>query len=116
MSKIYFLNSDAGVVYFNSCNGCIKCTVSGEWDKRGHHMSYPNIDAALRTDAGFRQMVDEDHHKEITPLVFLPIDMIKDFVVADSLHLLDLGIHTKFFFVLFNTIISECQICPLSNY
>lgn len=79
------------MVNFNACHGCIKCTVEGEWDHGGHHMSYPNITAPLRTDAQFRQMIDEDHHKEITPLVLLPNDMIKDFVVADSLHLFDLG-------------------------
>lgn len=55
-------------------------------------MSYPRIDMPLRTDASFRNKLDEDHHKETTPLELLPIDMVMDFPIADSLHLLDLGI------------------------
>ncbi|TGZ55782.1 Uncharacterized protein DBV15_12106 [Temnothorax longispinosus] len=80
-----------------ACNAeygsCIKCTVVGEWDKRGRHMSYPRFDCPRRTDESFRNKMDEDHHKENTPLTDLPIDMVKDFVVADSLHLFDLGIY-----------------------
>lgn len=76
----------------NAENGsCIKCTVIGEWDKKGRHMSYPRIHCPPRTDESFRYKIDEDHHKEHTPLTDLPIDMIEDFVVADSLHLFDLG-------------------------
>ncbi|XP_011858724.1 PREDICTED: uncharacterized protein LOC105556248 isoform X2 [Vollenhovia emeryi] len=77
----------------NAENGsCIKCTVVGTWDKKGRHMSYPRFDCPRRTDESFRNKMDEDHHKENTPLIDLPIDMVEDFVVADSLHLFDLGI------------------------
>ncbi|KAB0792124.1 hypothetical protein PPYR_14085 [Photinus pyralis] len=55
-------------------------------------MSFPRIDLPRRTDLDFRKWTDPDHHKEISPLQVLPIDMIKDFPVADSLHLLHLGI------------------------
>lgn len=55
-------------------------------------MSYPRIDCPRRTDEKFRNQVDEDHHNEQTPLIELPINMIEDFVIADSLHLTDLGI------------------------
>nr|CAI5844559.1 unnamed protein product [Callosobruchus analis] len=73
-------------------SSCIKCIVTGEWDQRGRHMSYPKIDCPKRTDLSFRNKLDVDHHKSHSPLTELPIDMIEDFVVADSLHLLDLGI------------------------
>lgn len=54
-------------------------------------MSYPQIDCIRRTDEGFRNMSDPDHHKETTPLVNLPIDLVEDIIIADSLHLFDLG-------------------------
>lgn len=63
-------------------------------------MSYPRFDAPRRTDNDFRIKRDADHHKingltrqfVISPLENLPIDMVKDFAIGDSLHLIDLGI------------------------
>lgn len=64
----------------------------GEWDKKGRHMSYPRVHCPRRTDEQFRLKFDEDHHKHDTPLCrLIGIDMIEDFIVADSLHLFDLG-------------------------
>ncbi|GAB0097594.1 uncharacterized protein DMENIID0001_132510 [Sergentomyia squamirostris] len=81
-----------GVVYFNHCHGCTKCTVEGDYYyKQGHHMSFSSLDAAKRTDEDFRLRKDPDHHKEATPFERLPIDMIQKFPVADSLHLFDLA-------------------------
>ena len=59
-------------------------------------MSFPRIDCKRRTDADFRNRADPDHHKEYTPLEKLPIDLVQDIIVADSLHLIDLGIMKKF--------------------
>lgn len=81
----------SGTVGFNSFHGCIKCTTIGEYDKKGRHMSFPQIGCPLRTDHSFRSKLDEDHHKFDSPLLKLPINMIDDFIIADSLHLLDLG-------------------------
>lgn len=58
-------------------------------------MSFPRIDLPARTDASFRNREDPDHHKEDTPLEKLPIDLVADFPVADSLHLIDLGLTKK---------------------
>lgn len=77
---------------YNHTQGCTKCTVTGEYYAEGHHMSYPNIDAPRRTDTSFRSRTDSEHHKNLTPLENLPINMIDQFPIADSLHLLDLGI------------------------
>lgn len=62
-------------------------------------VSFPRIAASdrerekeLRTDDGFRNRFQQQHHKEYSILEQLPIDMIRDFPVSDSLHLLDLGI------------------------
>lgn len=63
----------------------------GEFDKNERHMSFPRIDCPLRTDQSFRESLDPDHHNKSTPLLELPIDMVKDIIIADSLHLIDLG-------------------------
>ncbi|CAH0555095.1 unnamed protein product, partial [Brassicogethes aeneus] len=84
-----------GTVGFNAKHGCIKCTVTGEYDKDGRHMSFSKVDCPLRTDESFRRALDEDHHKEESPLIKLPIDMVEDIIIADSLHLFDLGVMRK---------------------
>ncbi|KAB0803680.1 hypothetical protein PPYR_00650 [Photinus pyralis] len=82
-----------GVVNFNAYSGCTRCTVVGEYSHESHRMSFPRTDLPRRTNNSFRERTDPDHHKEdSTPLEDLPIDMIKDFPVGDSLHLLHLGI------------------------
>lgn len=62
-------------------------------------MSFPETDCIRRTDQDFRSKADPEHHqKDIegniisTPLEELPVDLVKDIPIADSLHLLDLGI------------------------
>lgn len=66
-----------------------------------NRMCFPSTDAEPRTDTNFR-LPDENnaaeinHIKEYTILQELPIDMIKSFVVADSLHLLELGNMKKY--------------------
>lgn len=70
----------------------MKCTVEGEFFELGRHMSFPRIDCELRTDESFRTRKDPDHHKfDWRCIEKLPIDMVEDFPIADSLHLLDLG-------------------------
>lgn len=81
------------MVNFNSYHGCTRCTGEGEY--RFNKMIFPKINCRPRTDLEFRNRKDEDHHKEDTPLELLPIDMIKDFIVADSLHLLHVGVMKK---------------------
>lgn len=73
-------------------HGCLKCSVIGEFDTDRGHMSFPRIDMPVRTDASFRNRDDPDHHKMDSVIEKLPIDMVKDFVIVDSLHLLDLGL------------------------
>lgn len=69
----------------------MKCTVIGEFDRVGRHMSFPRIDCTLRTNESFRNREDDDHHKFYSSIEKLPIDMVEQFPIADSLHLLDLG-------------------------
>lgn len=66
-----------------------------------NRMCFPSTDAELRSDANFRQPNVENeaefrHIKDYSILQELPIDMVKSFVVADSLHLLELGNMKKY--------------------
>lgn len=81
-----------GVANFNAQNGCLKCTTMGVYSYVSHTNYYPRRQCVKRTDAGFRAKVYGTHHKIETPLTQLPIDMIKQFPIGDSLHLIDLGI------------------------
>lgn len=78
-----------GTVNFNHTNGCQKCEVAGIYKKR---MSFPDMNAVLRTDHSFRHRSQPAHHKERSLLESLPIDLIDDVIVADSLHLLEHGV------------------------
>lgn len=82
-------------VSYNHKNGCQKCEVTGEYDTVYHHMSFPNINAPLRTDETFRQRHQQPHHKLASPLEDLSINMIKSFPICDPLHLLHQGVMKK---------------------
>ncbi|XP_055846427.1 uncharacterized protein LOC129912270 [Episyrphus balteatus] len=82
-------------------HSCIKCNVIGEFDRSGKHMSFPRLDCPRRTHLDFISKTDEDHHLwdsrtmqyYHTPLEEIQgIDMIKNFPIADSMHLIELGI------------------------
>lgn len=84
-AKNFLLNVRAHNAYF----GCSSCVQEGEYIK--HRMTYPEIDAPLRTNESFRNKVHEEYHKGDSPLEFLPIDIIND-VCLDYMHLLCIGI------------------------
>lgn len=88
-------NIRAGTVNFNHTNGCQKCEVKGEFSKEYHHISFPNLDAPLRTNETFRQKTQAAHHKYDSPFEDLEVDMIKKFTIADPLHLLHQGVMKK---------------------
>lgn len=89
-----------GVKTHTAYHSCTKCDVIGEFDRSGNHMSFPRLDCRRRTNSDFINKTDEDHHlwnsKTLqfyhTPLQEIHgIDMIKNFPVADSMHLIELG-------------------------
>ncbi|XP_053699460.1 uncharacterized protein LOC128746436 [Sabethes cyaneus] len=84
-----------GVTNFNGKYGCIKCTTKGRYSHISRTMTYPQLNAPERTDEKFRSMEYLDHQRNSTPLLKLPIDMIRDVIVGDSLHLLELGVMKK---------------------
>lgn len=79
---------------FNGKNGCLKCTIQGEYSHISRTVVFPSLRCSLRTDEKFRQKRYGQHHtNQTSPLLRIPkLDMIQDFVVADPLHLLDLGL------------------------
>ena len=40
-------------------SGCERCMQSGEWAGK---MTFPEMDAQLRSDISFDEMSDDDHH------------------------------------------------------
>lgn len=90
-----------GIVNFNHRHGCQKCTLQGT--HLNSRMSfyrlpddYSNRETYLRTDENFRNRLTPEHHRELSILEELPIDMIIVFVIADQLHLLHLGVMKRF--------------------
>lgn len=55
-------------------------------------MSFPDLDATLRTDETFRERSQPNHHKYNSPFEELNVDMVKSFPISDPLHLLHHGI------------------------
>lgn len=72
--------------------GCDKCTQEGEY--LNHRMTFPVTTAKLRTDADFREMIDDSHHRGPCPLSDLPIGLVTSFVF-DYMHLVCLGVVRK---------------------
>jgi len=92
--KTHFFFS--GTVYYNHTHGCMRCTVTGEWSRENRTMVFPKLNAPKRTDEDFRNLIYlNGHQKFVSPILELPIDVIQDFPVGDSLHLLDAGITKK---------------------
>lgn len=60
-----------------------------------NRMSFHRTGCQNRTDSDFRNRSIPSHHREFSILEELPIDMIKDFVTSDDLHLIHLGIMKK---------------------
>lgn len=80
-----------GIRNFNHTAGCQRCVVRGQCLNRT--MSYPILNAALRTDDDFRSKKDSVHHVKYSVIEeLLNFDVILDFPISDPLHLLHIGI------------------------
>lgn len=95
MSTFFFTLHLLGTVMFNHKNGCQKCFTVGDYSKELRRMSFTNLKADRRTNESFRNRIQPTHHKEISPLEVLKIDMVKSFPTSDPLHLLELGVMRK---------------------
>ena len=54
-------------------------------------MTFPEVNAALRTDQSFSQMLDEDHHLGHSPFCDIQLGMVTQFPI-DYMHLVCLGV------------------------
>ena len=54
-------------------------------------MTFPDLNASLRTDVSFDEMQDEDHHMGPTPLAGKGLGLVTQ-VVLDYMHLICLGV------------------------
>ena len=68
--------------------GCGNCVQKGQWVGK---MTFPLVDAPLRTDAQFDEMSDEEHHVGSSPLKDLSLGMVTQFPL-DFMHLVCLGV------------------------
>ena len=69
-------------------SACERCCQSGEWHGK---VVYPNVDAPLRTDVAFDEMIDDEHHRGPSPLRVLNIGLVSQFCL-DYMHLICLGV------------------------
>lgn len=91
---VYIFIYSIGVVSYNGIHGCLKCTTKGEYSYSSRTVVFSETKALLRTDQKFRLKKYGGHHKGTeTPLLRMSeLDMIQDFIIADSLHLSELGV------------------------
>lgn len=74
--------------YPNSYHSCNHCNIKGKYDEI---VCFKEIGNTMRTDYSFREKLDRPHHKDTTPLVNLPIDMVHAFPF-DYMHVVCLGV------------------------
>lgn len=77
-----------GTVQYNGYYGCDRCEQKGVYDGR---MTYPETSYVLRSNQSFRSQTNKEHHKSLSPLCELDIDMIKHFPI-DYMHQVNLGV------------------------
>lgn len=97
--KVTRLTMDAPAREFIKCtkshvgySSCDRCCEEGEW--RGRVVYLANDIAEKRSDLSFREQIDENHHKGISPICQLTLDLISD-VCLDYMHLICLGVMKK---------------------
>ena len=74
----------------NGYSGCDKCTQVGVWRNK---MTYPEMNAMLRSDEDFALMSDTDHHLQPSPLTGI-VQMVTQFPI-DYMHLCCLCVTRK---------------------
>jgi len=67
---VFLLNVKNHNGYF----GCTSCEVEGDYLDR---VCFLDVSAPLRTDNSFRLKLNAEYHKDLCPLINLPIDITK---------------------------------------
>ncbi|XP_047146070.1 uncharacterized protein LOC105843291 [Hydra vulgaris] len=79
-----------GTVHYNGRYGCDYCDVEGTYDGRMMFL----CTGTQRTDKTFREKTQKKHHKYISVLELLEVDMVQQFP-PDVMHCVDLGCTKK---------------------
>ena len=74
-----FIKNTKGHSGYSSCD---KCEIVGDWEGKVIFLDENTIE---RTNTSFRSQSDESHHKGLSPLLKLPIDMVNSFPI-DFMH------------------------------
>jgi hypothetical protein len=69
--------------------GCDKCCTEGTYVD--HRVTFPELNAELRSDISFANRVDVGHHNSISPLTEIGVGMVSTFPL-DYMHLACLGV------------------------
>ncbi|XP_044765188.1 uncharacterized protein LOC123321583 isoform X1 [Coccinella septempunctata] len=69
--------------------GCTKCIQEGDFIN--NRMTFPEIESTLRTNESFRNKLQEEHHRELSILETLDIDMVSQ-IPVEYMHLVCLGV------------------------
>ncbi|VEN57040.1 unnamed protein product [Callosobruchus maculatus] len=78
-----------GVKGHTGYSSCTKCTQEGEYVNG--RVTFPELNAPLRTDETFRNKVDEEYHQRLSPFEELSIGLVTG-VPLDYMHLVCLGV------------------------
>ena len=76
---------------YSGYSGCEQCTQKEQWKNK---MTYPDLNASLRTDSSFNEILDKSHPNGPTLLAISGINLVSD-MVLDYLHLVCLGVIRK---------------------
>lgn len=83
-----------GIKSHNGYSGCDKCVQSGIYIN--NRMTFPELNARVRTDVSFSNAEDEDHHVQHSPFCETSIAMVSGFP-HDYMHLVCLGVVRRLF-------------------
>lgn len=76
---------------YNGYYGCPKCTTEGTYLR---FVTFPELDAPLRTDESFKNRCQEEHHTGTSPFERAPLNMVTQFPL-DYMHVILLGVMKK---------------------
>jgi hypothetical protein len=81
-----------GIKSFNAEASCSKCTIRGNHSNFIMSFASDNLkNISLRTDSDFRLRTDPNHHRYLSPIEKLDIDLI-DQIANEPMHLIYLGV------------------------
>lgn len=92
------LASIKGIKTHSGFFSCTKCETEGIYihnrNNTGGRVTFPQLDAQLRTNRSFRLQSQKEHHEGRTILERLPIDMVDHFTI-DAMHNTFIGVTRK---------------------